>query len=93
LGEGAKQLIDTEELVRWAASHELPKARTPTGFVFPPLRLLPDGELVGRWTSPASYPSTSLRFAGKGSGGSIGPVAFAGAWGPSTPQRIVNQSE
>jgi hypothetical protein len=50
--------------------------RTSFSVIRPPLHLLRDGELVGRWTSPASYPSTSPRFAGKGSGGSAGTIAW-----------------
>jgi hypothetical protein len=76
LGEGAKELIDAESLVRWAASKELPKLRHAGGFVFPPLHLLPDGELVGRWNVPAFYPEMSPMFAANVGGGSRAPIGL-----------------
>lgn len=78
MGEGAKRLIDAEGLVCWAASNELPKARRKTGFVFPPLHLLRDGELVGKWNVPACYPEVSPMFSANVGGGSAAPLAYLG---------------
>jgi hypothetical protein len=73
-----------------------PPRHTPTlpirdivfGHWTPPLHLLRDGEAVGRWTSPASDPLTPI-FAGKGSGGPAGTVAFAGGW---WPEQVIEDS-
>lgn len=75
LGEGAKKLIDAEDLVRWAASEELRKKRSST--IRAPLALSlskGDGELVGKWTRPPGFPAIHPMFAAaRGSGpGALG---------------------
>lgn len=79
---GEKTLIDAEDLVRWAASEELPKKR-PRGSRTPPdlIRgLAPgDGELVGKWAAPPGFPVIHPMFAaahGSGPGGRA--IMFAG---------------
>ena len=50
MAAGAKRLMDVEDVVVWACSHELPKKRHPAGRQLPAFKLQRgDGELVGRW--------------------------------------------
>jgi hypothetical protein len=64
MAAGAKRLMDVEDVVAWACSHELPKKRAPTsGRELPALELRRgDGELIGRWTRPSGFPSISPTF-------------------------------
>jgi hypothetical protein len=65
--------------VRWACAEELPKTRPRFGFQPPPLHLMRDGELVGKWTAPAGFPSMHPMFAAaRGSGPGGAALAFAG---------------
>lgn len=64
--QGAKRLMDVEDVVRWALSRPADRGAAPQGTQICGGMNVPRSEasLVGRWTWPASFPSISPMFAG-----------------------------
>ena len=84
--QGAKRLMDVEDVVRWACGQGLgtrsgPPSRHPAGMNLPRA----EASLVGRWSGPAGYPEISPMFAGafatggSSRGGGAGRARFGSA--------------
>lgn len=82
IGRGANRVMDVEDVLSWAYGDELSKRRDAVASNL----ARNDASLVGKWTSPAGFPSVSPMFAGFHGGSSSSTAGSSWDRGPLSPR-------